>query len=461
MRINTNSVARGIYAFFALALFGSTFILPIIFYRFPLEKTIYKNGALFLFHLPTPAIYYSLFIVFLWFLLVFVIMVWPSSIKTFVRVWPERLMIICFFLFSLIGTVCSLFHNLIIVAPVIKEIVYQLSLLLLAALVIGIYLIKKSNFKIFFEFIIYFVLFFDLCVFAIVPLLLGIVYPIIATSIILVFCIYYLKGFNAKTILFFIIFWGSLLLIVQPVKTTIRYYLLGPYRPISLKTFFGKRGLLKEASQVMKINNKHQAFSKLLQLEKAYDPDFDHLRFLTCLKQEHFIGLYVSATQLIYRLNHLNELTEVMLRTPKEIPYLYGKTYRPFLYLTIPRILWPDKPYDKTGQMFGHRYGMLCISDGTTSINLPIPIEGWINFGFFGVILSAAILSFSLRFIWLFFVGENGHVGNVVIGALVLYSAINSESSFFLVLGGCLHTVIVYWLLDIFVRLIGRRLKYQ
>ncbi|MBU0455714.1 MAG: hypothetical protein KKA99_02895, partial [Gammaproteobacteria bacterium] len=66
MRINTNSVARGIYAFFALALFGSTFILPIIFYRFPLEKTIYKNGALFLFHLPTSAIYYSLFIVFLW-----------------------------------------------------------------------------------------------------------------------------------------------------------------------------------------------------------------------------------------------------------------------------------------------------------------------------------------------------------------------------------------------------------
>jgi hypothetical protein len=80
-------------------------------------------------------------------------------------------------------------------------------------------------------------------------------------------------------------------------------------------------------------------------------------------------------------------ISEVVNKTPNSVPFWNGYSYWPILTKFVPRILWPNKPKEEMGQLFGHTYNLLAEDNLTTSMNNPILAEGYMNFGIFGIIV--------------------------------------------------------------------------
>ena len=59
-------------------------------------------------------------------------------------------------------------------------------------------------------------------------------------------------------------------------------------------------------------------------------------------------------------------------------------------------MLWPDKPEERLGQAFGHRYGVLQPADTITSENVPWLTEFFVNFGIAGVLLGMSLVGLVL-----------------------------------------------------------------
>lgn len=84
-----------------------------------------------------------------------------------------------------------------------------------------------------------------------------------------------------------------------------------------------------------------------------------------------------------YRVGHavLAAHTLVVSETPDRVPYLKGESFYQFLWLFVPRALYPDKPSEIWGQKYGHRYGLLDAQDYSTSFNLAQLTEFYANGG--------------------------------------------------------------------------------
>ena len=81
-------------------------------------------------------------------------------------------------------------------------------------------------------------------------------------------------------------------------------------------------------------------------------------------------------------------MSYVTERSPDDVPYWRGETYRGLLVNVIPRVLWPGKPEETWGNAMGQRYRILALSDRVTSVNIPWLVELFINFGVLGVLLG-------------------------------------------------------------------------
>ncbi|RAM48136.1 MAG: hypothetical protein C6Y22_29500, partial [Hapalosiphonaceae cyanobacterium JJU2] len=103
--------------------------------------------------------------------------------------------------------------------------------------------------------------------------------------------------------------------------------------------------------------------------------------------------------KLVERSAHIVILSKVIKKTPKIVPYWNGETYLPLFTSFIPRIVWSDKPVQTIGNEFGRRYKFLDKTDFSTSINLPIIIEMYINFGRWGIIIGMPLLGVFLAFL--------------------------------------------------------------
>ena len=95
--------------------------------------------------------------------------------------------------------------------------------------------------------------------------------------------------------------------------------------------------------------------------------------------------------------------SDVVERTPGDVPLLRGESYRPLLTGFVPRILWPGKPEERFGQIFGHRYRYVALDDRTTSWSTPWITEAYANFGAAGMVVAMALiggfLAFASRFL--------------------------------------------------------------
>lgn len=139
----------------------------------------------------------------------------------------------------------------------------------------------------------------------------------------------------------------------------------------------------------------------------------------------------------------------VARRTPDEVPYWRGETYKSLIGSTVPRILWPDKPTKDLGQNFGHRYALIHATNMSTAINLPILVEFFVNFGGTGVVIGMFIVGLIYRVLDTL-VNRPGQSQLLsMIGVVILLPLLLIESDFSLVLGGLPLTgaafYVVWW----------------
>jgi hypothetical protein len=145
-------------------------------------------------------------------------------------------------------------------------------------------------------------------------------------------------------------------------------------------------------------------------------------------------------------------LAHVMDMTPKRVDYLYGLSYKDLIWKLVPRVILPDKPDPKLGQLFGHMYQILAIDDTTTSINFPQLVELYVNFGSIGVIVGMFIIS---QVYWVVCYFMNGrHVGDwlAVFSVSIFTGLFRVESNFSLVVAGIIYHVILYYVVGFFIR---------
>jgi len=155
--------------------------------------------------------------------------------------------------------------------------------------------------------------------------------------------------------------------------------------------------------------------------------------------------------QSLFRVAHLDALSRIIELTPSSVPYWNGETYLPLFTKFIPRFLWPEKPEERLGQEFGHRYGILDQTDSVTSVNLPWISEMYANFGPTGVILGMALVGVLLRYLEMKFNRKRMNILQAVFGLTVMLPLFYQESNLSLMVGGILLQVIVfYWLFRLF-----------
>jgi hypothetical protein len=93
------------------------------------------------------------------------------------------------------------------------------------------------------------------------------------------------------------------------------------------------------------------------------------------------------------RTDLVHQLTHIYSMTPSTIPYQYGATYSYFAVALIPRVIWPDKPVAGTANsFFAVTYG-ITTEEGAERSTFGVSLlgEGYLNFGWVGVILIMAI----------------------------------------------------------------------
>ena len=182
-----------------------------------------------------------------------------------------------------------------------------------------------------------------------------------------------------------------------------------------------------------------------------YDLNYQGIRFFSPDDDIPEKAKYLVA-KTINRINHLGDLANAIRTTPDSIPYLNGATYYPLLFKPIPRLFWKDKPEDNSGQVYGHRYGVLHSTDKTTSANMGVVIEAWINGGWTVLVLSAFAFGILIYLVWRYLIGESGEIGNIVLGTVLVASGLATESSMNLVMGGMLYSILVWWVMEHIIR---------
>jgi hypothetical protein len=154
---------------------------------------------------------------------------------------------------------------------------------------------------------------------------------------------------------------------------------------------------------------------------------------------------------MLIRSNLSNTFAYTWQLTPKAVPYWDGGSYKSILTFFIPRFLWKDKPKSNNGQEFGHRYFILDVQDKSTSVNLPIMIEFFINFGEKGIFIGMLFLGLSCAFIEMFFLSKPHNTLLQLKGIVLLYPLFNIESDLTLLFSGLLFNAIV---LKVYIRLL-------
>jgi hypothetical protein len=153
-----------------------------------------------------------------------------------------------------------------------------------------------------------------------------------------------------------------------------------------------------------------------------------------------------SGDDALGRTAHIIVFSKVVDSTPAIIPYWGGATYVNLFTTYIPRAVWPDKPQELIGNVFGRRYKFLGSNDYSTSFNLPWIVEMYTNFGTLGVLIGMPLVGLLLAFLEQKLNSLKMSSLEVVIGATVLFSLVYQESNLSLMLGGAINLSLVLYL---------------
>jgi hypothetical protein len=120
-------------------------------------------------------------------------------------------------------------------------------------------------------------------------------------------------------------------------------------------------------------------------------------------QQELLLEQRVSTQQtFLSRLSTINQLTQVV-RVVEEDGFLHGETLDYLAVAFIPRALWPEKPTIAKGAWFALRIGQANLTPGgdiVNSINMTIPGELYLNFGWVGVFIGLLLFGAVIAVLW-------------------------------------------------------------
>ena len=106
---------------------------------------------------------------------------------------------------------------------------------------------------------------------------------------------------------------------------------------------------------------------------------------------------------LLERSSNIAQITNVVNLVEKKGLYL-GQASAPLIAALVPRFLWPDKPQIQLGSWFALEIGAATISSSTgranNSINMTIPGELYLDFGWVGVVLGGILFGGLVRLFW-------------------------------------------------------------
>jgi hypothetical protein len=101
------------------------------------------------------------------------------------------------------------------------------------------------------------------------------------------------------------------------------------------------------------------------------------------------------------RLALANSVAVVMRDVPRWVPYAWGETlFLPLLYMSVPRFLWPEKPYFAMGRQFAETFRVVHVLDQETRVSVTVPGELYWNFDLPGVVLGMALWGLAMRFLY-------------------------------------------------------------
>jgi len=137
-------------------------------------------------------------------------------------------------------------------------------------------------------------------------------------------------------------------------------------------------------------------------------------------------------------------MTGVILeKTPEIVPYQLGTSYPLLIKNLIPRVLWPEKPSaNLANQFFQVEYGVTDRNNlNAVSIACGFEAEGYMNFGWLGVVAVGLIVGFVLGLYELAFFSVGSSLTAIAVGLAMLPGFLTIESQLVQYLGGILQLV--------------------
>lgn len=147
----------------------------------------------------------------------------------------------------------------------------------------------------------------------------------------------------------------------------------------------------------------------------------------------------------ISRVALLAQTANVIEMTPTVVPYQYGRLYSYIVVGLIPRVVWPDKPSaSEANQFYQVAYGLTTEEQlGTVSIAVGILTEGFMNFGWFGVIAIMFLLGVFFDFYQKTCFSSRAGVLMNGLGLVLLPQFLSIESQLAIYIGGIIQTLVV------------------
>jgi hypothetical protein len=426
------------------------FFPPLAFYKLPMQLQLYGGNFL----VYPRSVWTAVAAAAVWFTVAIGVFWWPTKSTAAPRSWPLPVAAAAFVWFSIIGSIVAVGTSLCQAPGALAELVHWVAFAPVVAMVIGVSLYRQARdgarlpMR---SWLLPALAALDLCAVVLWPIALARVEPAAVAMIAIFYGLWALRLSRRALLLTTLILCG-LIAFALPVKEFLREALYdnGPF----VSSVCAAARTTKAVPATNVVVNVGPALQSYPHLVAVSSPSTFGLRWKTLRGPLGYVQY--TAARTVNRLNRLGDFAYVVQTTPSQIPYAHGLTYIPIIGTVIPRALWPNKPQNNgAGQFYGHRYGYLDPRDLTHSANLPIVTEGWVNYGWLGVIFSAVVVGLVLHVIWQRWIGNSNGLGNVMIGMAVMATAVDQESSLGLFLGGVVHALVIYGVLAYLLWVLG------
>lgn len=146
----------------------------------------------------------------------------------------------------------------------------------------------------------------------------------------------------------------------------------------------------------------------------------ERMESLDLLEEEDVQQSLIERISVVAQISNIVQLTE-------DKGFYDGLASAPLITALVPRILWPEKPMIRMGAWFALEIGVAINDYGAVnnSINMTIPGEMYLDFGWFGVVLGCIVFGGLISMFWNsvnFYESPYNILGTLIGGYILLFS---------------------------------------